>query len=113
MNELDVKEIRKTLGLTQTKFAEMLGVSLITIQNWEKGRKIPSTKYKILCNLKKPERQYINTQKGSNIHYNTITAEQLDKALNEITEQRKMYAVQMEKAQNQIDKLISIIEKTK
>lgn len=44
---------------------------------------------------------------------NIITAEQLDKALNEIKEQRKMYAVQMKKAQNQIDKLISIIEKIK
>lgn len=54
-----------------------------------------------------------NNQQGSNIYYNATATEQLDKALTEMAEQRKCYAIQMEKAQNQIDRLISIIEKSK
>lgn len=104
MNKLDVKEIRKSLGLTQTELAERLAVSLITIQNWERGRTIPSTKYKILCTLRDSTQiPSINNQQGENIHYTTSTSAQLDKALEEMAEQRKMYATH-------IDRLLSIIE---
>lgn len=112
MSDLDVKRIRKKLGITQTEFAEIVAVSLKTIQNWEAGGKIPATKDAILRKLMR-DGLPINNQQGENIYYNNATSEQLDKALDEIAEQRKLYAVQMEKAQSQIDKLISIIEKTK
>ncbi len=51
MSDLDIKEIRKKLGVSQTKLAEMLGVHLKTVQNWEAGRVIPKTKYGILQSL--------------------------------------------------------------
>jgi transcriptional regulator with XRE-family HTH domain len=35
MNDLDVREIRLKLGVSQEKLAEMLDVSLRTVQNWE------------------------------------------------------------------------------
>lgn len=51
MNNLDIKEIRKKLGVSQEKLAEMLGVHRNTVQNWENGAVIPNTKRNILCNL--------------------------------------------------------------
>lgn len=37
----DVKKIRANLGLTQTDFAALMGISVKTLQNWEQGRRQP------------------------------------------------------------------------
>ena len=37
----DVKRIRKDLGLSQSEFALLIGVSASTLQNWEQGRRRP------------------------------------------------------------------------
>ena len=34
--------VRKASGLTQSEFAEILGVSVRTLQDWEQGRRKPS-----------------------------------------------------------------------
>ena len=33
----EVKRIRKQLGLTQSKFAELIGVHVVTVKKWETG----------------------------------------------------------------------------
>ena len=38
---LDVREIRERIGLSQSRFAMLLGISLSTLQNWEQGRRTP------------------------------------------------------------------------
>lgn len=38
---LIVTNIRRKLGVSQVKFAYMLGVSVDTLQNWEQGRRRP------------------------------------------------------------------------
>ena len=38
-----IKELRKTAGLTQVKFAEAMGVTQSTISQWESGRVLPDT----------------------------------------------------------------------
>jgi putative transcriptional regulator len=38
---VDVKAIRLCMGKTQSEFAQMLGVSLSMLQNWEQGRRQP------------------------------------------------------------------------
>jgi len=37
-----VAEIRERTGLSQAKFATLLGVSVRTLQDWEQGRRAPS-----------------------------------------------------------------------
>ena len=44
----DVPEIRRHLGLTQEKFALLLGISLATLRNWEQGRRKPEGPARIL-----------------------------------------------------------------
>jgi len=38
----DVARIRKSTGLSQARFAQLLGVSPRTLQDWEQGRRAPS-----------------------------------------------------------------------
>jgi putative transcriptional regulator len=37
----DVPAIRQAAGLSQPKFARMLGISVGTLRNWEQGRRVP------------------------------------------------------------------------
>ena len=37
-----VSEVRQKTGLSQSKFAALLGVSVRTLQDWEQGRRVPS-----------------------------------------------------------------------
>jgi putative transcriptional regulator len=36
-----VKKARSALGLSQSQFAQMIGVSVATLRNWEQGRRVP------------------------------------------------------------------------
>jgi putative transcriptional regulator len=38
---LDVQAIRKKTGLSQARFALVMGVSVRTLQNWEQGHRTP------------------------------------------------------------------------
>jgi putative transcriptional regulator len=38
----NVAEIRERVGLSQSRFATLLGVSVRTLQDWEQGRRAPS-----------------------------------------------------------------------
>lgn len=48
MNALEFKEIRKSLGFTQEKMANALGVDRRTIINYEQGSVIPESKVKLI-----------------------------------------------------------------
>ena len=37
-----VSEVRENTGLSQVRFAQLLGVSVRTLQDWEQGRRAPS-----------------------------------------------------------------------
>ena len=37
-----VADVREQTGLSQTRFARLIGVSKRTIENWEQGRRTPS-----------------------------------------------------------------------
>jgi len=42
LNVPSVSSIRERTGLTQPRFAQLLGVSVRTLQEWEQGRRAPS-----------------------------------------------------------------------
>ncbi len=47
----DIKRIRENYGLSQTKFATLLGISVATLQNWEQGRRSPEGPARILLQV--------------------------------------------------------------
>jgi putative transcriptional regulator len=49
--EPEVKKIRETVGLTQSRFAMMIGVSKRTLENWEQGRRHPTGPAKALLRI--------------------------------------------------------------
>jgi len=42
INVPDVGKVREKTGLSQARFAELLGISVRTLQDWEQGRRAPS-----------------------------------------------------------------------
>ena len=53
----DVRAIREHYGLTQDKFASLMGISVKTLQNWEQGRRKPEGAARVLLQVaaKHPE----------------------------------------------------------
>lgn len=49
--EPDVKAIREGLGFSQSKFANLIGVNIRTLQNWEQGHRHPTGPAKVLLKL--------------------------------------------------------------
>ena len=40
--ELEVRNVREQTGLSQVRFAKLIGVSKRTLENWEQGRRAPT-----------------------------------------------------------------------
>src|SRR5258708_33840023 len=53
----DIVRVRSALGISQSKFAKLLGISENTLQNWEQGRRKPTGPAKVLLKVaaKNPE----------------------------------------------------------
>jgi putative transcriptional regulator len=49
--EPDVAAIRQEYGLSQSKFASLLGISVRTLQNWEQGRRTPQGPARVLLRV--------------------------------------------------------------
>ena len=97
MENLDIKQIREKLGVTQEQFAEMVGVHPRTIQNWEAGSIIPQSKRAILHQLMDANHKE---------KYNVSDPDSVEKLLEILAAKEAALA----KAQEQIDRLLGIIE---
>ncbi len=64
INGLDIVNFRKKFNLTQTEFSELIGSSLRTVQNYEKGTVIPASKHEIIRNV---FNKYENESKNNEI----------------------------------------------
>ena len=51
VEEPDVADIRERYGLSQSKFAALLGISVRTLQNWEQGRRHPRGPARVLLQV--------------------------------------------------------------
>jgi len=49
--ESKIVRVRGKLGLSQTRFAAILGISTDTLQNWEQGRRSPTGPAKVLLRI--------------------------------------------------------------
>lgn len=111
MNDLNIKEIREKLSVSQETLAEMVGVHPRTIQNWESGTKIPKSKHAILRDLVLKPQKYAGGEQqnvnGDNINGNNVTVHKTDtdKLLEILASKEQSLA----KAQEHIDKLLEII----
>jgi putative transcriptional regulator len=47
----DVAALRASFGLSQAKFAALLGISVNTLQNWEQGRRQPEGPARVLLRV--------------------------------------------------------------
>jgi putative transcriptional regulator len=47
----DVKAIRSKLGISQSEFAAMLGISVRTLENWEQGHRTPKGPARVLLRV--------------------------------------------------------------
>lgn len=120
MNGMETREIREKFGLSQERFAKILGVTTRTVQNWEAGGTIPQTKQELLHEISINPQLYFGGEQSNINGTNTTTTNNnygecegctdngiVDKLIDEIAEQRKLVA----KSQEQIDRLLIIIEK--
>jgi putative transcriptional regulator len=49
--ELRVRTIREKTGLSQSRFAHLIGVSKRTLENWEQGRRRPAGPARVLLKI--------------------------------------------------------------
>ena len=111
---VDVKKIRKTMKITQSDLAKECGVTLRTIQNWEKGETIPSSMQKLLQNIFE---QYETNSQSVSENTNNISSNNINSndAINSITKlfknQLEIKDTQLAKKDEQIDRLLSLLEK--
>jgi putative transcriptional regulator len=54
-DKVDVRAIRKQLGLSQSEFAARYGFSLGNVQNWEQGHRKPAGAARVLLTVIKNE----------------------------------------------------------
>jgi len=109
MESKKIKEIREKLGLSQENFAEMLGVHYKTIQNYEKGGKIPKSKIPFLQIIEKQiELGSVNNSTNAN---NNVNSHINQNSLDVIMELQKSYQAMIAKRDEQIDKLIELLTK--
>lgn len=57
VKEIVVADVREQTGLSQTRFARLIGVSKRTLENWEQGRRAPTGPARALLKIvaKDPE----------------------------------------------------------
>lgn len=56
----EILEIRNKLGVSQERFAHMLGTTVVSVNRWENGKAVPSRLYvKEIKNLKDAHGSYV------------------------------------------------------
>ncbi len=49
--DLDVRKIRKNMGLTQKQFSVLMGIKIATLRNWEQKRRKPESSARLLLRI--------------------------------------------------------------
>lgn len=117
---IDIKKLREAHGLTQQDLAEKCGVTLRTVQNWEKGKTIPESALRLLQTIGNEGENIssfasdngvsVSAGRGSNVNVGTET----ERFILTIEKQQELMSRHLDaiaKRDEQIDRLLSILEK--
>lgn len=64
MTAKEIYNIRKSMAVTQEKFAQMLGTTVVSVSRWESGKVKPSRLYiKEIQELRKNHGSYLSRRK--------------------------------------------------
>ena len=110
MNALEIVNLRKKFNITQVELAKLVGVSVRTIANYESGGVIPPATDKKLELLASKTCIEI----GNVIHHGDGQqphSDHLGRMLSIIEEQGKTFRETMARSQDEIDRLLAIIER--
>lgn len=111
MNELEIKDVRKKMGVSQERFAKVLGVTSRTIQNWESGGSIPNSKKEKIHEIIDQAQMYFggeqNNVNGDNITGGNVTIHKTD--TDRLLDLLENVEASLAKALEQNDKLLAII----
>lgn len=111
MNELEIKDVRKKMGISQERFAKVLGVTSRTIQNWESGGSIPNSKKEKIHEIIDQAQIYFggeqNNINGDNITGENVTIHKTD--TDRLLDLLANVETSLAKALEQNDKLLAII----
>ena len=133
----DIKKFRERKNLTQKQLAEVCGVTLRTVQNWEAGKTIPDNIIKLLQTLdgngemishslfgsggngetiNSPVEQHVNGDgnkfSGSGDVTDGVPATLLQHALDEITQMRILLAESVRNTNDLSQRLMNLLEKS-
>ncbi len=59
VSPVDIKAIRKNVGMTQIEFASTFGISVGTLRHWERGDRSPQGPARVLLNVVAKEPQAV------------------------------------------------------
>jgi transcriptional regulator with XRE-family HTH domain len=97
MKAIEIKEKRKKLGLTQKELANLIGVSVQTVNGYENGKEIPTTKYQILDTiLNKEEINYMINEPPELYILNSGTHKKIEQIQEIIKEREKIITLSKE-----------------
>lgn len=124
---IDIRKLRERRGLTQQELADRCGVTLRTVQNWEGGRHIPDSTLIILellgitedsmkniSSSAKDNAVSVSAAEGSQVSVESPTKTETEKFISMLQKQQELIIEQsrsMAKRDEQIDRLISLLEK--
>ena len=100
---MNIREIRKTTGLTQKEFADLFNIPIGTVRRWEYGESTPAPYLIRLIAERLPvENKYlfkIDDGSGNTFYYNKLSGEIMDKKgtkiiINEDLEEVKLQNLQ-------------------
>lgn len=108
---MDIKELRKELGLTQAAMAKEVGATIATVQNWEKGRPISPVFIDAVNRLR--GRLVQSNVKGSNIVHasDSETIAVLVRQIREKDAQLREKDNQLKEKDSQISRLLLLLER--
>ena len=98
MNALEIKKIRKNMGMSQTEFGDMLGVGIRSVQLWESGNRNISESAKKLLIATLDDEQYSDS--GNDVESLKNEVNMLKEKINGLKENFKLLYDQLLYLQN-------------